>query len=553
MYKSNIKNSLILLCTMSVLIVFFVYPILVSVAQSLGYFPELGLHEITFRYYIELFGDARLWESAAFTLMFAFVSSGISVAVGVFLAHIFYRNNGGTVAEKIVRLPILTPHIVATLIVYLLFAQSGIIARICYHLGLITETAQFLPMTQDSLGLGVIVTYLWKGIPFVLVTVLSVLRSTNSKLSAAAENLGASRGYTFLKVVLPAAVPNIITSFLLLFAFSFGAFEAPFLLGPTTPKALPVLSYQYYTGNDLTDRVYAMAINVLITLFCLLLLAVYLYADKKRRSYNMDSHLPTDTGTVASKSIARLICAAILLSFLPLLLWAFSTRWQWPLLLPESLSARALVHMFTGSSDMAAVVTDSLLVSGAVTFATIALTLPAARILARGGVWLKSLWYALIWAPFLVPATSVGMGMYTVMLQLGLENSFFGVVLANIVPCIPYAMLMLQSACELHGDRYEQQAFMLGESRLNVFFKVTLPMLAPAIRSAAVMVFMVSFGQYFLTFLIGGGLVKTLPLAMFPYIQQGDRVLSSIYSIVYIIVILLVTGCVERIGIKRKL
>ena len=60
------------------------------------------------------------------------------------------------------------------------------------------------------------------------------------------------------------------------------------------------------------------------------------------------------------------------------------------------------------------------------------------------------------------------------------------------------------------------------------------------------MCFIISFSQYFLTLIIGGGNVITYPLVMFPYIQSGDRTLSSLYSIVFIIISLIRVVLIEK-------
>ncbi|HCQ89184.1 MAG TPA: ABC transporter permease, partial [Clostridium sp.] len=56
-----------------------------------------------------------------------------------------------------------------------------------------------------------------------------------------------------------------------------------------------------------------------------------------------------------------------------------------------------------------------------------------------------------------------------------------------------------------------------------------------------------AFSQYFTTFLIGGGLIKTLPMVLIPYIQSGDRTLASVYSILFIASSLLVLIVLEKI------
>lgn len=93
---------------------------------------------------------------------------------------------------------------------------------------------------------------------------------------------------------------------------------------------------------------------------------------------------------------------------------------------------------------------------------------------------------------------------------------------------------MLKNVYEVIGDSYEIQARVLGASRLKTFFKVTLPLLMPAIVSAANLIFVVSFSQYLLTLIIGGGQVMTLAVVMFPFIQSGDQTMAGAFSIIFI-------------------
>jgi len=70
-------------------------------------------------------------------------------------------------------------------------------------------------------------------------------------------------------------MPLVASSFIIIFAFSFGAFEVPYLLGPTSPKTLPVKAYIEYTNPDLTHRPYTMVINMILTFYSLILVWLY--------------------------------------------------------------------------------------------------------------------------------------------------------------------------------------------------------------------------------------------------------------------------------------
>ena len=81
-------------------------------------------------------------------------------------------------------------------------------------------------------------------------------------------------------------MPSIFSSFVIIFAFSFGAYEVPLLLGPTQPKALPVQAFIEYSNPVLQNRPYAMVYNILITLIALILTGVYYKTFEKVYKYD---------------------------------------------------------------------------------------------------------------------------------------------------------------------------------------------------------------------------------------------------------------------------
>ncbi len=77
-------------------------------------------------------------------------------------------------------------------------------------------------------------------------------------------------------MIFPVIAPGIVASSLIVFAFTFGAFEVPYLLGEDYPTMLPVMAYEEYRSIELSDRPVAMAINVLIALITAAFAAAYL-------------------------------------------------------------------------------------------------------------------------------------------------------------------------------------------------------------------------------------------------------------------------------------
>lgn len=256
--------------------------ILMGLLQSFGYFKAVGLTEFTLKYYKEVLVSKGFLESLQFSLYTAFVSSVIATVLGVLFSYAILQLRGKKeVVENIYKIPIAVPHLVSALLVYNILVQSGILPRILYSIGLITDQSQFPSLLYDKSGVGIIIAYIWKEIPFVALTTYTVLNNVSDKLANVAYNLGANKRQVFFHVLLPLILPSVFSSFIIIFAFAFGAYEVPLLLGPTQPKALPVQAFIEYSNPVLQNRPYAMVINMLITAIALVLTWLYFKAFER--------------------------------------------------------------------------------------------------------------------------------------------------------------------------------------------------------------------------------------------------------------------------------
>lgn len=284
---NKLKPYILLLPISIILISIMGFGIINCIMQSLGYIPYIGLKNISFRFYKEILGDSIFLESLIFSLKTSFISTSISIFIGVLLSYLLLQSKLSKIKESLLNLPIIVPHIVVVMLMISIFSQSGVISRILYNLNIISDSSQFMSLVSDKNGIGVILVYLWKGIPFVIITTYNILKNINEKLQNVALNLGANKYQCFRYIILPLVLPSIISSFIILFAFSFGAFEVPFLIGPTYPKALPVSAYMSYVSSDLSQRSYAMVINVVLSVFSFGILIVYNRILEKINKYKI--------------------------------------------------------------------------------------------------------------------------------------------------------------------------------------------------------------------------------------------------------------------------
>ncbi|MCT8978758.1 ABC transporter permease subunit [Clostridium sp. CX1] len=274
--KKEIRIYIFLFPAAFVLLGILTSGIVTALSQSLGYIPIIGLKEVTFKYYASIIRDKSFLESLSFSLKVSLFSSITAIIIGVLLAYSMLINKHRKSIERIVyTLPIIVPHMIAAFLMFNILSQSGLLPRILYYFGIIKEQSDFPSLIFDKYGVGIIITYLWKEIPFVAMVVYTFISNINTNLENVAVNLGASRRQFFWYVILPLSWPSIISSFIIIFAFSFGAFEVPYLLGPTTPKTLPVKAFIEYSNPDIFNRPYAMALNIVLIFISVVMVWIY--------------------------------------------------------------------------------------------------------------------------------------------------------------------------------------------------------------------------------------------------------------------------------------
>ncbi|NJM05745.1 ABC transporter permease subunit [Candidatus Gracilibacteria bacterium] len=215
------------------------------------------------------------------------------------------------------------------------------------------------------------------------------------------------------------------------------------------------------------------------------------------------------------------VYAVLLGPILALSLYALSTRWFFPQLIPREWTAEPLLRLVSAPQTQAALA-RSLLIAGMVTLFALLLGLPAARVLGMRHFRGRRLALLVLFLPNVLPPLAIGMGLNVLFLRLGLTGSVSGVVLAHMVPVLPYAIFALLGVFARYDEGYELQARTLGISPTHVLLRVTLPLLAPGLAIAALFAFLVSWSQYVLTLLIGGGQVITLPVLLFAAVSGGN-------------------------------
>jgi len=280
------KTWVMLLPTVVVLTVFFVGALAYSVLLSMNFFSITSSTDIGLQAYADVLTDRRFVDSFLFSLKVAAVSTLISIAIAIAVSMVLRKTFFGRRAAVFVyQFNIPVPHLVVAIAVLLMFSQTGLVSRGLFEMGLIERSSAFPMLVFDRDGIGIIIALVLKSFPFIGIAVLSLLLTTLNDYEQQAATLGANAWQRFRHVLLPMMVPSILFSSVLVFAYAFGSFEVPFLLGSTSPKALALLAYQEYTSVDLNTRPAAMAIaNIITVVMAGLVFLAYLRLNSLNRA-----------------------------------------------------------------------------------------------------------------------------------------------------------------------------------------------------------------------------------------------------------------------------
>ncbi|PXY22571.1 ABC transporter permease [Prauserella muralis] len=162
---------------------------------------------------------------------------------------------------------------------------------------------------------------------------------------------------------------------------------------------------------------------------------------------------------------------------------------------------------------------DLILVTVEVSVAVVALSLvigvPAAYVLARRDFPGKRLVYLAFLLPILMPPITYGIPLATVLYKFGFAGNLSGVILANLVPSVPFVILTMTPFIEQIDPAIERAARMCGAGMRAVFLRILTPLLVPGILAAAILVLVRTVGMFELTFLTAGPDSQTLIVALF--------------------------------------
>jgi multiple sugar transport system permease protein len=532
---------------------------------------------VGFKNYQRLLSSSDYLQAIQNTIQFTLWSLGIKLVTGMIIALVLnsripYRN----ILSGIILLPWIVPEVVTALAWKSIYDPIyGGLNPILMGMGLISQPIGWLSDPHLVMG-SVIAVNVWKGIPFYVILLLAGLKAVDREQLEAAEVDGAAALQRFRHVTLPSLRYVIVVTLLLSFISTFNQFGLIFLLtggGPSGATRLySILAYEKAIGSLQYGPGIAIAFSVAPLMAVLIwLLAKFMRHDDRtpsRKEGGIGDRVLRLGGTVlgalidivllplqlvlwllegASAVVRRAVGRAadrpifnkarrgkiapglqllVLAPFLIFVLFPFywvvitslkstpqisqrvSIFWPSPATLDQYTTLLRGTHFLTWLMNSVLVASGSTIIS--VVFAAL-----AAYALSRLKFIGAGLLTTLLLITYLLPGTLLFIPLYQILSSLGLVNTYGALIITYPTFLLPFATWVLLGYFRSIPVELEEAAMIDGASRLYAFWKITLPLAAPALLSVALIAFTTAWNEFLFAFVfITSESLRTLPIGL---------------------------------------
>ncbi|WP_106755267.1 ABC transporter permease [Pannonibacter carbonis] len=202
---------------------------------------------------------------------------------------------------------------------------------------------------------------------------------------------------------------------------------------------------------------------------------------------------------------------------------------------PAGYSTKHYVDFFTNPDWQKALKNSFMIAPTATLLATVLGTLAAIG-LSQPHVPFRSVIMAILISPMIVPLIIAAAGMYFFYSRIGLQGTYWGVVMAHAVLGTPFVIITVTATLVGFDNSLVRAAASMGAGPITTFFKVQMPLILPGVVSGALFAFITSFDEVVVVLFLGSASQKTLPWQMF--IGLREQISPTILAVASIMVVL---------------
>jgi len=258
--------------------------ILYAVFYSLGIIGLLS-EGVTLAYWQQTLADTELWSSLGYTFYIALVTIFITITSALGLTLFLKRPLQKGFPGFSLYVPLAFPAIVVAFLVFQLASQSGLLSRIAWQLGWISDSSAFPDLVNDPFGIGIIAAHTFMAVPFFSLYFINLYDGERiAEYKQVAQSLGGSRIQQLFQIEAPILLRRGFPTIILYTIFVLGSYEIPLILGQQSPQMMSVLIIRKLRKFSL-DTIPEAYVSALVFIAVIILLLIVIF---KTRSFSYD-------------------------------------------------------------------------------------------------------------------------------------------------------------------------------------------------------------------------------------------------------------------------
>jgi ABC-type spermidine/putrescine transport system permease subunit I len=474
-----------------------------------------------------------------------------------------------SVVSALTLIPLFTAFLIRTYAWIVILGRQGIVNNALIWLGVIDE-----PLTILNTTAAVVIGMTHVFVPMAVFTIYSGMVRIDRSLVRAALALGAHPVQAFTRVYLPLTLPSVLSAGVLIFVVAIGFYITPSLLGgPGDTMISQLVVVQMTTLLDF-EMGYALSIVLLVITLSIILLAglvvpletIWSAGTQTLRKSTLNR---IDVGRIRRALLTPLapVLSAMedaaygvigLLSTIPLpwlatygaltlaflvaplivvLILSFSSS-PFVIFPPPGFSLQWWQKLYAAHDWHTAFLASIKLGLAAALCSTIIGTMGAFWLI-RTRLPIKRFLFLVSLAPLIVPVIVIATSLYVFEARLKLLGTFPGLVIGHTLLATPYVLIVMSSALRNFDRTLEYAAAIHGANLVQTLRMVTIPLLAPALVTAALLAFLASFDELLVTIFLIGRQTPTLPLKFWGDIKyQIDPMLSTASTLIVAMIVI---------------
>ena len=500
--------------------IFLIYPMINLMAQAV-LDKETG--EFTLTYFVKFFSTPYYFNTLLNSFKVTFWVTILTVIIATPLAYIFTRYNikGKALLRMLVILSSMSAPFVGAYSWILLLGRSGVITLFFKNYIGIT-----IPNIYGFYGILLVLTL--QLYPLIFLYVSGALKNVDNSLLEASENLGCSGTRRFFIIIIPLITPTLLAGGLLVFMRALADFGTPMLIGEGY-RTFPVTIFNEFISELGGDDGFASAISIIAIIITTLVFLGQKYLST-RKSFTMNSInkiRPEETKGLKKFLIHLYSYVLVSISIMPQI-YIFYTSFK-------NTKGTTFAPGYSFQSYIAAFDKVGKAVSNTIVIPAISLVfiiflavLLAYISVRRPGI-ISSTLDSISMVPYIIPGSVIGIVLLIAFNKppIILSGTMAIMVIGLVIRRLPYTIRSSVAILQQIPMNIEEAALSLGSSKLNTFYKITMPMMAAGIISGAILSWITMISELSTAILLYTGRTKTLTIEIYTQVIRGNYGVSA--------------------------